>query len=365
VRRPPVGFVLEQTLGHVTHTANLRRLVAADGRLDPTFLPIEFAVDGWAERVPGYRNWTVRAGWRARWALRRADRQRRPAALFFHTQVPAILNLDRLRRYPTVVSLDATPRQYDELGTHYEHATGGRRVEHAKWRANRACFARAEAIVTWAAWTKRGLVADYEVPEDKVHVIPPGVITGEWVRATADDPPDGPLRVLFVGGDLARKGGDRLVDSVRTLRHDGLDIEVDLVTRDDVPPQAGVRVHHGLQPNSAPLIELYQRADVFCLPTLGDCLPMVLSEAGAAGLPLVATQVGAIDEIVRDGETGLLVPPSDTVALTDALRRLAQDPAMRQRLGAGAAATVHAAFDATANARRLVDLLLHVAGRAG
>ena len=75
----------------------------------------------------------------------------------------------------------------------------------------------------------------------------------------------------------------------------------------------------GSGPNSPELIELYHGADVFCLPTLGDCLPMVLSEAGAVGLPLVSTDVGAISEIVRDGETGLLVPVGDADALAAAL----------------------------------------------
>ena len=119
------------------------------------------------------------------------------------------------------------------------------------------------------------------------------------------------MRVLFVGGDLVRKGGDVLVDAVEDLRRDSVPVEVDLVTRDDLAPREGVRVHHGLTPNSDEIVDLYRRADVFCLPTLGDCLPMVLSEAGALGLPVVSTDVGAIDEIVREGETGLLVPPSD------------------------------------------------------
>ena len=117
-----------------------------------------------------------------------------------------------------------------------------------------------------------------------------------------------------------------LLEAVRRLRDAGVAIELDLVTRDEVPDQEGVRVHHGLTPNSPPLIELYHRADVFCLPTMGDCLPMVLSEAGAVGLPLVSTDVGAISEIVRDGETGLLVPVDDVGALAAALRRLADDP---------------------------------------
>lgn len=359
--RPRVGFVVEQTLGHITHTGNLRELLADDPRLDARFMPIDFATEGWQAKLPGFGNWTVRSGLRARRAIRQLRSDGRLDALFFHTQVPAILNPDHLRRTPSVVSLDATPIQYDELGVHYEHRTAGDRVERAKWRANRACFARARAIVTWAEWTKRGLIADYDVAADKVHVIPPGVNTGRWVEAH-DRLDDGTTRVLFVGGDLARKGGMVLLDALRNVREKGINVEVDLVTRDDVSPAPGVRVHHNLTPNSSALIELYQRADIFCLPTLGDCLPMVLSEAGALGLPLVSTDVGAIGEIVRDGETGLLVPACDADALAVAIERLAADADLRHRLGDGARRVTAADYDAAVNAQRLVDLLLDVTG---
>ena len=112
-----------------------------------------------------------------------------------------------------------------------------------------------------------------------------------------------------------------LIDAVHQLRRQGVAIELDLVTKSELAPEPGISVHRGLGPNSPELIELYHRADIFCLPTLGDCLPMVLSEAGAVGLPLVSTQIGAIDEIVRDGATGLLTPIGDVTALADALRR--------------------------------------------
>ncbi len=362
---PRIGFVLEQTLGHITHSANLQHLVGADPDVDAVFAPIAFDVDGWAAHVPGFGNWTVRAGVRTRRAIRGLLRSGPVDALFIHTQVPAILSPDHVKRLPTVVSLDATPIQYDELGAHYGHDTGGRLAERLKWRANTACFARADAVVVWAAWTKAGLVDRYEVPADKIHVIPPGVDVERWSAYGLDDdaerPADAPCRILFVGGDLERKGGLVLLEAVRRLRDEGVAIELDLVTRDDVPTQDGVRAHHGLTPNSPPLIELYQRADVFCLPTMGDCLPMVLSEAGAVGLPLVSTAVGAIGEIVRDGETGVLVPVDDVGALADALRLLAADPAERRRMGDAARELVGADFDAAANARRLVALLAEVA----
>jgi glycosyltransferase involved in cell wall biosynthesis len=357
-----VAFVIEQTLGHVTHSANLRALLGESVDIVPVFAPIEYAVTGWPEHVPGYGNWTIRAGVRARSAIRRIRRDGPVDAMFVHTQVPAILIPDLLRRIPTVVSLDATPIQYDELGEHYGHATGRQWEERLKLRANRACFAHAKAVVTWAEWTKRGLVERYDVPAGKITVIPPGVDVDRWTVGRADGPDGETVRVLFVGGDLTRKGGRVLIDAVRRLRSSGVPAELDLVTRDEVAREPGIEVHHGLGPNDPRLIELYQRADVFCLPTFGDCLPMVLSEAGAVGLPLVSTDVGAISEIVRPERTGLLVAPHDVEALAAALGRLAGDPDLRRKLGEEARRLVGQEYDAARNARRLVELLLDVAG---
>lgn len=366
---PRIGFVLEQTLGHISHAANLRSLIGPDPTIEAVFAPIEYAVEGWFGRVPGYSNWTIRAGLRARRAIRAMRHSGRLDGLFIHTQVPAILSPDTLRRIPTVVSLDATPIQYDELGEHYGHARGSERMEGLKWRANRDCFSRAAAVVAWAQWTKDGLADRYEVPPAKIHVIPPGVDYDRWASIGPDGADatrvDGSVRVLFVGGDFARKGGDILLDAIGRLRGEGLDIVADVVTRDEVPPQSGVQVHHGLGPNEPELIALYQQADVFCLPTLGDCLPMVLSEAGAVGLPLVSTDVGAIGEIVRNEQTGLLVPLGDAAGLAGALRSLATDSALRRRLGDQARRVVQSEFNAATNARRLVELLTSVAERDG
>ena len=283
---------------------------------------------------------------------------------------PRSSSWDWLAKVPTVVSIDATPRQYDSLGAHYNHEVGGPRVERAKWRLHRRSFARAAAIVAWSEWAKAGLVADYDVAPEKVTVLAPGVRCAEWADDAPARPDQSTVRILFVGADLERKGGLVLLDAFRRLRgeeggdHTGagsLDVRLDLVTQTHVPTEPGVSVHRGLRANSQPLKDLYHAADIFCLPTMGDCLPMVLSEAGAAGLPLVSTAVGAIAEIVRDDETGLLVPVADADALEGALRRLVADAARRRRLGAGAHALVHAQFDAERNAHALLQLLRQVA----
>jgi glycosyltransferase involved in cell wall biosynthesis len=365
-RRPRVAFVLEQTLGHITHAANLKSLLPADDRIEATFAQVAYAPADSLRHLPGYGNWTVRAGLRARRQVIDLRRKAAVDALFVHTQVPAILLPDVMHRIPTVVSLDATPLQYDELGAHYGHARGNRWAERLKWNLNRACFRRASAIVTWAAWTKAGLIDDYQIAAGKITVVPPGVDISRWSTTGGERTPDSgtgrtrSIRVLFVGGDFERKGGAVLLDAVARVADSGVAVEADLVTRDEVIERPGVTVHHGLDPNSDRLIELYRRADVFCLPTLGDCLPMVLSEAGAMGLPLVATDVGAIKEIVHHERTGLLVRAGDAPALAAAIGRLAADRELRRRLGDGAAQLTRTEFNARTNAKRIVDTILSV-----
>ena len=135
------------------------------------------------------------------------SKQAKLDALFFHTQVPAILAQRWLRRLPGIVSLDATPMQYDELGDFYKHARGPEWLEAWKWRLNRDCFGSAKRIVAWAEWTKRGLVDSYHsVPADKIEVIPPGVNVGEWRRPSNRVPHDEKIKRRLPLGKPRAKG---------------------------------------------------------------------------------------------------------------------------------------------------------------
>ena len=361
-RRPyRIGFVIEQALGHHTHALNLRQTVPEDDEVDAEFGLVPWSVRGAARFIPVYRsNWTLRAGLRARRLLRGMQRAAPLDALVIHTQVPAVLALDWLRRVPTLVSLDATPIQYDELGTAYGHGAGPAWLEHLKWRLNRAVFQRARHVVAWSQWARAGVVEGYAVAPERVSVIPPGVPTANWTRPAPRGQTDAPIRVLFVGGDAERKGGLLLLEACRRLRLQ-LPLELDLVTRSRVAEEPGVRVHGGIQANSSELRELYHRADIFCLPTGGDCLPLVLAEAAASGLPLVATALAGIPEIVRPGDTGLLVERGDLTSLVDALKRLALDRDLRLAMGARARALAMSEHDSATNARRLLALVKRIA----
>jgi glycosyltransferase involved in cell wall biosynthesis len=163
--------------------------------------------------------------------------------------------------------------------------------------------------------------------------------------------------VLFVGGDYVRKGGPELVQAVASMQGE---VELDVVTSSsgvEVPRGAPIRVHNDVSPNSDRLQELLTRADVFALPTWGDCLGMAIAEAMACGLPIVATKVGGVPELVREGETGLFVSIGSPRDIGQALGRLASDSSLRESMGRAGRALVESEHDATANWRRIFDLM--------
>lgn len=357
------GFVLEQTLGHITHSKNLLANIRGDASVQPLFAPIEFEMSGLASRIPLYRNWTIRAGMQARQAVKKMNSKQHVDALFVHTQVPAVLMTNWIKRIPTVVSLDATPMQYDQLGEFYAHAPGNPRVERLKWRANRACFEHAKQLVTWSTWAKQGLINDYGVPAEKITVIPPGVNLDEWQPQQDKNSQTNSVKILFVGGDLQRKGGDDLIEAFRHVKavlsseQSAPQVELHLATRTPIAAEDGLFVYNNMQPNSAELKQLFAQSDLFCLPTYGDCLPMVLAEAGSMGLPLISTDVAAIPEVVEHDKTGLLVRPGDVSQLTNALRTLVENPTLRTQMGQQAARRVRQDHDGTKNANRLLSLM--------
>src|SRR5439155_5095353 len=169
-------FVLEQTLGHVTHAKNLRRSVEERADVEPTWLPISFPAVGVSRLLPLVRsNWSVRASWRARIALERYSIAASHDALVFHTQVTALFSVGLMRALPTVVSLDATPLNYDEVGASYGHKLAGDGLmDRRKFAMNRAVFQAAAGLVSWSEWARRSLIADYGADPDRIRVLAPG-----------------------------------------------------------------------------------------------------------------------------------------------------------------------------------------------
>jgi glycosyltransferase involved in cell wall biosynthesis len=130
---------------------------------------------------------------------------------------------------------------------------------------------------------------------------------------------------------------------------------------------AALGVHERVQflGHRADVPALLAASDAFVLPSLFEGTPLSMLEAMAAGKPVVSSAIPGTDEIVVDGETGLLVPAGDSEALADALRRVVAEPELRARLGAAArrrAETEHSAVSSTRRVAAVYDEVLRQHG---
>jgi glycosyltransferase involved in cell wall biosynthesis len=353
-----VAFVVEQNLGHRTHYKNLQRYVGEDPFVLPSWLPVAHDTQGLLYSLPVFRsNMSVQLSTKAWRAIARDRRAGSLDAVFYHTQTPSLL-AQLHRRLPTVISLDATPKNYDAVGEAYGHRAGGP-LELVKERVYRSVFAHADSLITWSRWAKQSLESDYGVPAKKISVIAPGVDLALWPRRARGEPLEargGNLpKLLFVGGDFRRKGGEDLLESFRGRLDEKCELHI--VTQDHVEAGRNLYVYNDVTPNSEALLRLYAAADLFVFPTLADCFAQVVPEAMAASLPVVTTRVGATPEIVAEGVTGLLVQPRDPPALCRAIETLLAHPERRAEMGEAGRHVVERECDVRVNVARVLEVI--------
>ena len=181
----------------------------------------------------------------------------------------------------------------------------------------------------------------------------PRWIEERFARTTTGQKP----RILFVGGDFVRKGGDELLAAWaggELHRVATLDLVTDWPL--NVSHMPGVRVIRDVGSYSSEWTELWRTADVFVMPTRSEAFGVVFQEAAAAGLPTVGTAVNAVPEMVLPQHSGLLVPPRDPHAL-DALRTLIASAEVRRRYGIAARDRILARADPDEYRRRLRSLI--------
>lgn len=199
----------------------------------------------------------------------------------------------------------------------------------------------------------------------KLHVVHCGVDPGVF-DAGGMDRREGPLRVLAVGRLVHLKGQSLLVEAVAELRERGAAIELTLVGEGPKRPALERLAHRRGVADAVvfagavsqdEIVERYRAADVFCLPSFAEGIPVVLMEAMAMGLPVVTTRTMGIPELVEDGVSGRLVAPGRLAPLVAALEELAGDPERRREMGAAGRRRVAAEFDVHRSARRLLTVL--------
>jgi glycosyltransferase involved in cell wall biosynthesis len=236
--------------------------------------------------------------------------------------------------------------------------------------------AESKFVVAISEYNRR-FILDHvgEALADRIEVVHCGVDPAAYPERV---PESGPLRIVCTGTLHPVKGQRYLIDACAQLTSEDIDWRCELIgdgeDRKDLEAQAqrlGIAdrvVFHG-HCRREQVREILSRADVVAAPSVPtrdgrrEGIPVALMEAAACGLPLVASRLSGIPELVVEGETGLLAEPGDVEGLAAALAQLAREPETRARLGAGARKRIEEDFSLSANGLRLRQLMLGDASR--
>jgi len=247
---------------------------------------------------------------------------------------------------------------------------------------------RRRAALRWSFRSSRAFVAVSDhgrtqmqvrlgLPEGAVRVIPNGVPVREGERELTRRKlgvDDDEVLILTVGNLRRRKGHAVLLEALAELQRSGCGAPFQLAVAGDGRQREnltqltrelglGDRVH--LLGHRDDIPDLQAASDIFAMPSYWEGMPLAILEAMIIGKAIVASNVGGIPEMLRAGESGLLVPAGDPLALASALRELIEDPALRQRVGAAARRHAEAEFHVSVMADRYEHLYRGArAGRA-
>ena len=234
---------------------------------------------------------------------------------------------------------------------------------------------RAAAFVVAISEYNKELIVKHcgEDIRNKVVVVHCGVDTRLFQPREASNMVKKQFTIVCVGSLEEKKGQTYLVEACRILKDRGLDFVCHLIGDGQTRPMLEAQIRRdklenvvrleGGQPRDA-VLKMLNQADVVALPSIRtksgkmEGIPVALMEPLACEVPVVSTRTSGIPELVEDGKTGLLVPPEDSVALADALQRLANDPELGRRMGEAGREKVLREFDLGKTTAKLAQLMI-------
>ena len=362
-----VLFVNENIGGHATVHAHLRTALAEHPAVDAEFLDVPAASLRrrlLGARVPGLARLDLDLQpLRAQLALSEWVRRRLSAlvaakdfdVLHVYTANAGLRSVRLIAAMPSVVSTDATNMTNAYRLPYREPTRFTPTLARVSRRLEAPVYDAATLVNASTGWVADSLRSDYLVAEDRLRVLPFGIIAPDFGPGPAPGTAaPGLPQVVFVGRQLERKGALRLLRLHQQFLAE--ECELVLVTPEPVPPGRNVRVVDDVTVGSGRLWDVLRDAAVFAFPSAIDQASNAVLEGLAAGLPVLGLEQGAMPEMVPP-HTGRLVPVDDDAALVEALRDLVRHADRRAELGAAARERFLDVYDARVSTGRLVDLL--------
>jgi len=349
------GFLLNSTIGNMTRYLNLRKFAERDEEIAFTWAPVNhYTPPDMPSRLrflPGPLFMRARVLQQAHPVMGQLDTFDAVMIHLFEADVLCALRSYFQKRPLRFSSTDEAPitdrSRYPLYPNDLKKPVWRQKLRLSLdlWRVRHTDY-----FVPFSRWAGDILVKDCGAPVERVHPVHVGMDLDLWKCEPRADPPAGErLKLLFVGGDFVRKGGALLLEVFKSRFQDRA--ELHLVTPQaprELPPH--VYVYRDFQPNDPRLRQLYATVDLMVVPTSADTGPLwVFMEAMAMGLPIIGTDTGSNTELVRHGETGLIVKVGDGEDLAKAVQTLANDPDRRRSMGERGRQLIEAKYNAEKN----------------
>lgn len=249
-----------------------------------------------------------------------------------------------------LATLLASPYGYPQIDKSYIN----RALEY-----ERDLYSRIDLIFPMSTWLADSFIRDYGVAPSKVYPVGAGINLPRVIEIR-DKTYDLP-RILFVGKNFKRKGGETLLNAFNLVRKEIRDAELTIIGPQLESLPDGVRCVGFLSKTNdhdlERLLEEYQHASLFVLPSLYEPFGISFVEAMAHRLPCIGTNICAMPEIIQDGKTGYVVPPGDSVALAKSMLSLLKDPACCQEFGEAGYFYYKQKYNWQAVAERMCDII--------
>lgn len=258
-------------------------------------------------------------------------------SLFFSAKIPTVGNIN------DTYSAELHPLAYYQK--HYFDAFKRWAYYRMVHVCERIALNRLKAVIANSQFTAQTIRENYHLPDSRLHVFYKSVKVADYKAVLDQKRLVHPPRILFVGTNMQRKGLPTLIQAAGPIIHQHPDVQFWVVGKDPSQPrlQALCQEYHvedafeflGWK-DQKELPAIYCACDILAMPSLTEAFGVVLLEAMASGVNVVATRVGGIPEIIQDGQNGLLVPPDNPEQLACAINKLLDDRELMQQLASRA-----------------------------